>query len=110
MMPATMDWLVLKRELGVLTGLDRDALHIYAAVAIQGGTALLLRRKLGDWLPWLAVAAIALLNEGADIYSDVWPDRALQASKTIHDLVNTMIMPTALMILSRVRPAFIGRS
>lgn len=109
-MLSTMDWLVFKRELGAVTGLDRDALHVYAAVAIQSGAALVLRRKLGDWLPWLAVAAIALLNEGADIYSDVWPERALQASKTIHDLVNTMIMPTALMIISRVRPAFIGRS
>lgn len=109
-MIAAADWQQFKLALIGLTGLERDALHIYAAVAIQLAAALILRRRLGDWLPWFVVLGCALLGEIADVYVEVWPDSALQAGMAAHDLVNTMIMPSVLMILSRWRPDFAGRS
>lgn len=106
-----IDWLSWKREIVAATNLDRDALHIYAAVAVQIAAALIARRKLGDWLPWLAAAAVAFANEAADIWFEYWPtEHALQAAKALHDLVNTMILPTALLLLSRWRPDLAGRS
>lgn len=105
-----MDWLQVKLALMAASGLDRDALHIYGGVFIQIVTALLLRRKLGDWLPWLVVLALTVAGEAADVYVDIWPDHALQAGKAIHDLVNTMAMPTLLLVLFRQSSTFAGRS
>lgn len=105
-----VEWQQFKLVLIGLTGLERDALHIYAATAIQLAAALLLRRRLGDWLPWLVVLGCALLGEAADVGVEIWPDSALQADKAVHDLINTMIMPSILMILSRWRPDLAKRS
>lgn len=103
-------WLAWKRDLVGVTDLDRDALHIYACVAIQAGTAALTRRKLGDWLPWFAVLAVALVVEAADIYGEVWHSLVLQVGKSVHDVFNSMVLPTFLMVLSRRWPALIGRT
>lgn len=96
-----MDWLGLKLDVVALTGLDKDALHIYAAVAIQTLVALVTRRGFGDWLPWLVVLLAAAANEWADMHYEVWPDRTLQLGYGIHDIVNTMIMPSVLFALAR---------
>ena len=102
------DWLQLKTELVRATTLERDALHIYFALIVQLGAALLFRRRLGDWLPWLAVLALA--NEAADLWVEIWPQHAFQAASAIHDIVNTMILPTVLFALSRWGTGLFGRS
>lgn len=104
------DWQQLKLVVMGLTGLERDALHIYTSVAIQLAAALLGRRRLGDWLPWLVVLGFALLGEVGDVVVEVWPDSELQAGKALHDIVNTMVMPSILLLLSRWRPGLAGRS
>lgn len=98
-----LDWLGLKLDLVAVTGLEKDALHIYAAVFVQTVVALITRTGFRSLLPWLAVAAVEGANEWADMYFEVWPDRVLQLSESMHDLVNTMIMPTFLLILARLR-------
>ena len=103
-------WLQFKTELVRATALSRDALHIYIGLAVQLAAALLLRRKLGDWLPWLAVLALAVGNEVADLWVDIWPEHAFQAASAIHDLVNTMILPTAVMAFARLGGPLMGRS
>ena len=104
------DWLLFKTELVRASALSRDALHIHLGVFAQVAAALILRRKLGDWLPWLAVLALAIGNEVADLWVDVWPEHALQAASAIHDLVNTMILPTAVLAFARRGGALMGRS
>lgn len=99
-----MNWIGLKAELVGLIGLDRDALHVYAAVAFQLVVAGVTRRSLASFAPWLAVAGVELVNESADYFLEVWPDRALQQAGGLHDLVNTMLMPTVLLIASRYAP------
>lgn len=105
-----MDWLAFKLDIVRFTGLDRDALHVYAALILHTLAAVILRRDLADWRPWLVVAMAALLNEGADIYSEVWPDHALQAGKAVHDLVNTMIAPSFILLVARRWPSLFGRT
>ena len=56
------DWLQHKTELVRATTLERDALHIYFGLLVQIAAALAFRRKLGDWLPWFAVLALALCS------------------------------------------------
>lgn len=104
------DWIQLKAELVAVTALERDALHIYFALVAQVGAAFLLRRTLGDWLPWFTVLALELLNEAADLWVEIWPQHAMQAASAIHDIVNTMILPTALLGLARWGGALTGRS
>lgn len=103
-------WTAWKRDLVGLTDLDRDALHIYAGIAVQLAAAFVTRRKLGDWLPWLAVLAFAAVIEAADIYAEVWPSAVMQGGKAVHDIANTLIVPTVLLILSRRWPALLGRT
>ena len=105
-----MDWLQIKLALAAASGLDRDAMHIYAGVLVQLAAALLLRRKLGDWLPWFVVLVVTAVGEVADVYVDIWPDHALQAGKAIHDFVNTLAVPTFLLLVSRYASGIVGRS
>ena len=99
-----MDWMGLK-GLGSELGLAKDALHIYGAVAIQILSALLFRRSLAHWLPWFVVLLAALLIEGGDMwFGEEAHVQQWQIDGAKHDLLNTMILPTVLLVLSRYAP------
>ncbi len=99
-----MDWLALELELARMP-LEKDALHIYAALFIQVVAAKLSRRSLGHILPWLAVLGLELINEAVDIVrggeSRLMPWQMVSGA---HDIINTMILPTILMSLCRRDP------
>jgi hypothetical protein len=101
----SFDWIVFKDQLSRLT-VEKDALHVYAAFAVQVGTAFLLRKRLSSWIPWLAVLLVELVNEAGDILLDHTEPhlREWQGVGGIHDLVNTMILPTLLLLLVRHVP------
>lgn len=84
----------------------KDALHVYGAFAIQIAAAALLRRPLSSWIPWYIVLALEITNEALDILlgeeAHVQP---WQLEGARHDLVNTMVLPTALLLLCRYAPA-----
>ena len=65
-----MDWEQVKAAISLWTELERDALHIYAAILVQIVAAAALRRSLASLWPWLIVLAAALLNEALDITRD----------------------------------------
>lgn len=94
-------WLDVKTWLQSASGLERDALHIYFAVAGQMIAAAIFRRPLSDWRPLLAVLAAALANEALDLIYAQWPDRLLQYGESVHDVINTMLLPTVIMVLLR---------
>ena len=106
-----MDWHQLKEWLEQTSGLDMDALHVYAGVLLQLFAALLLRRSLRSPIPWLIVLAAVLANEVYDYNYDVWagPERALQRAEGIKDVWNTMLLPTLLLLLARFRPQLLTR-
>lgn len=104
-----MEWIALKLDLATSTGLDRDALHIYAAVIVQMLVAVVTRRSLGDAIPWLIVAGVSIANEWADLRYETWPDRSLQHAGAIHDLVNTIMLPTVLLLGVRFLPRLFTR-
>ena len=82
-----------------------DALHVIAGVAIQLLFAILFRKPLSSWSPWLVVLAGLLFNETVDIWVERWPSRAMQLAESGKDVVLTMLLPTALMLSSRWSPA-----
>lgn len=107
-----LDWLAIKVQATQIAALERDALHIYAAVFIQFAVALMIRRPLSHPLPWFAVLLAALVNEWADLTFEVWPegDRDRQWTESAHDLVNTILLPTVLLLLARYAPSlFVDR-
>ena len=103
-----MDWEQVKAAISLWTELERDALHIYAAILVQVAAAALLRRSLASHWPWLVVLAAALLNEALDITRDgVFED--WERGAALHDLWNSMLVPTLLALLVRFAPRlFVG--
>ncbi|HEX8239462.1 MAG TPA: hypothetical protein VF574_06965 [Allosphingosinicella sp.] len=104
-----MDWEQIKATISLWTDLERDALHIYAAILFQIGAAALLRRSLASPLPWLVVLVAALGNEVLDAFRDgvveAWEHQA-----ALHDLWNTMLVPTVLALVVRFAPRIVGRA
>jgi hypothetical protein len=99
-----VDWLEFKTYLSQLT-VSKDALHIYAALIVQVAAALIVRVPLSSLLPWSAVLIVEIINEGLDLLLEKEPYiHRWQIDGSIHDLVNTMAIPTALMLLVRYSP------
>ena len=99
-----MDWLGLKLELARML-FDKDALHIYAALVIQIVAAKLSRRSLGHVMPWLTVLGLELVNEALDLVRGGEPRlMPWQVVSGVHDILNTMILPSVLLILCRRDP------
>ncbi len=99
-----MEWNLLKDEAARML-FDKDALHIYAALVVQVGAAKLSRRSLGHFLPWLTVLGLELINELLDIMRGGEPRlMPWQVVSAVHDIINTMILPSVLLILCRRDP------
>lgn len=103
-----MDSEAIKAAVAAWTELDRDALHIYAAVLIQLVSAALFRRTLASPWPWLVVLAFALGNEWLDVYRDNLLEEWEKAA-ALHDLWNTMLLPTLLLLVVRFAPRLTTR-
>lgn len=52
----------LKTQLSELLGITKDALHIHLGLASFFGVALLFRRSLASWIPWLALLVFEIAN------------------------------------------------
>jgi cell shape-determining protein MreD len=103
----SFDWNAFKNELALVT-VEKDALHVYAALIVQIAAALALRRRLSDWAPWLAVLLVELLNEMIDIALTA-QIRHEHVAAGVHDLVNTMILPSMLLLTARYAPGLYVR-
>jgi hypothetical protein len=98
-----VDFVEFKLSLEQVAGLSQDALHIYAALVIQIVVAAVSRRGVGHAMPWLCVLAAELANEWMELRAyRVVTQVELLAS--LHDVWNTMLLPTLLLILARVAP------
>lgn len=86
-----------------LTGLGKDALHIYVGLALFLGSALLFKWSLASWKPWAIVLAAALLGEAWDIRDRIAGDMALDLAGDWHDIWNTLFWPSVLALLARYR-------
>jgi hypothetical protein len=84
-----------------LTGLPRDALHIYVGLAVMLGVALLSGRSLRDPRPIAAVLLVALAGEIWDLLDTSRAGKPLVFGKSWHDLWNTLFWPAVLFLLAR---------
>ena len=102
-----MSWLEFKDYLSEITDLHQDALHIYAAVLVQLATAVVLRRSLASFIPWLAVLAVLVVNEVLDLTEPGRPIEEWQVLGGLQDVWNTMAVPTILLLIARFAPSLL---
>ena len=84
------------------------AWHILIGVLAQLVIAAFVRRGIASFIPWGVVLAAETVNEVNDIYFRYWDERPYAVSENVTDAVLTMILPTILLVLARVRPQIFG--
>jgi len=84
--------------------IDHDALHVIVGVLVWLVAALVLRRPISSWLPFLWCFAVILWNETVDLWVEQWPDPGMQYGEGAKDLVLTILVPALLMVSARLRP------
>lgn len=99
------DWFDVKALVEQLSGVSRDALHIYLGVAVQLFVAALPRQSLARGWPWLAALVAASANEWYDLHFATWPDVTQQRMESVKDMLTTLAIPTVLLLIARFAPA-----
>lgn len=90
--------------------ISHDSLHVIVGVLAWLVIALVVRRPLTAWRPWLWLLALIGWNETADLWIERWPDAAMQYGESAKDLLLTMLLPTMLLFAARTRPDLFRRS
>lgn len=93
-----------------LSGLPDPALHALLGLAIYLVAAIVLRRGLGSWLPWLITLGVQLVNEVADIGRDLLDGEIFRWRGSLIDTVVTIAMPTLLLLIGKLYTASRTRS
>lgn len=91
----------IKTQLSVILGITKDALHVHIGLAIFLGVALVFRRSLASWLPWLALLAFELVNELMDMLYWNGSGIGFDLGDSPKDIVNTMFWPTVVFLVAR---------
>jgi hypothetical protein len=84
--------------------ISHDSLHIIVGVVAWLLIALVLRRPITAWRPWLWLFALILWNEAVDLWTEQWPDPGQQYGEGAKDLLLTMTVPTLLLFAARYQP------
>ena len=83
------------------TGLAKDALHIHVGLILFFAAALVMRWPLRSWKPWAAVLAVTLAGEAWDLWNTIASARRILPFGIWKDVWNTMLWPTAILLLAR---------
>ena len=102
------DWHEIKTFIERSAFVSTDSLHVIAGVLLQLLFAMVLRRPMSKWLPWLLVFAALLFNEAVDLWVEQWPSLAEQLGESAKDVLLTMFLPTVLMLAARSRRFMAG--
>lgn len=81
--------------------LSKDSLHIYVAMTLFLGSALLFRWPLRSWRPWGIAMAAALVGEAWDLRDSLVYDTPIRLLANVKDVANTIFWPTVLLLLAR---------
>ena len=101
---AMWSWYDTKQLVERSIAFSSDALHVLTGVVVLLTAALVLRRPISSWRPWLVVLALISLNEMIDLKFDHWPGRAAQYGESVKDMILTLALPTLLLLAARLAP------
>ena len=90
-----------KASLVELSGLDKDALHIYFGLALFLLIRLFWRWRGGWVVAWLTVLAMAVGGEWLDMTREMGDATIQPDAAHWHDIWNTMFWPTVLLLIGR---------
>jgi hypothetical protein len=82
-------------------GLEQDALHVHVALLLYLSAMFAFRRGWRSPLPFLVVLGIELLNEAYDLLKQFSQNEPLRYHESVKDAWNTMVWPTALLLIGR---------
>jgi len=91
----------VKLQVVSITGLSKDALHVYVGMSVFLFTAAISRRSMRSRVPWLATLGVAFAGELVDAIDDLHTIGHWQWRASVHDVINTLVWPTALAIVAR---------
>lgn len=97
-------WYEAKKFVEHATAISMDALHVLVGLVLLLVLALVLGRSVSDWRPWLALLALALVNEAIDLSVEYWPSPGMQFGEGAKDVLLTMLLPTLLALGVRYLP------
>ena len=83
------------------TGLAKDALHVHVGLIVFFAAALIFRWPLKSWKPWAVALAATLAGEAWDIWDTLAADRGIRPWGNWKDIWNTMLWPSAILLLAR---------
>ena len=90
--------------------LAKDAVHVYIGFGCYAATILLLRLPLGSGRALLPGLLVSLGMEALDLRDD-WNGGHLHWAASVKDVVNTNLIPCAVVLLARIgRPASFKRA
>lgn len=101
---AMWSWYDTKHLVERSIAFSSDSLHVLAGVVVLLAAALVLRRPVSNWRPWLVVFTLICLNELIDLKFDHWPMRSAQYGESLKDMLLTMAIPTLLLFATRYAP------
>lgn len=98
-------WTSIKTFVEYTTNVSHDVLHFLTGLGAWLLIAILTRRPISSVLPLAITLALAVINEAADLWFDIWPERARQVGELAKDLITTLAVPSLLFVLARLHPA-----
>jgi hypothetical protein len=99
-----MDWVQFKDYLSQVSDLSQDARHIYAAVAGPDGRGRSAAPVAGASAAGACLLAVLAVNEAIDLAERGKPIEEWQVLGGLRGVWNTLLLPTALMLLARLTP------
>ena len=93
------NWSIAKVDLGKITGLPDDALHILSGMLVLTVAAYVLRRPPWTWQPWFAVVIAESVNEAYDLTQTLLPTDEGNFRASFHDFWLTLAWPTLILLL-----------
>lgn len=101
-----MDLALMKMALVSITGLSKDALHIYVGLTALFLAVIILRKPLRSYVPWFLVLGLSVAGELVDLRDDLIRLGYWRWEAGLHDILNTQFWPTVLLLLARYTHVF----
>ena len=86
-----------------LVGLSKDAIHIYIGLLCFFILLIVFKKPIDSWQLLIPVLIVSVAMESLDLRDDLLSLGYFRWSASLHDIVNTMFWPLAIVLLFKFR-------